>query len=77
MPFDWNACQAEFVEAMPEFAKLSPDSLKGYQTLSASNAKNSLLGEKGAAVDFDRGGGDYAMRWVHYLSCRCGAEGGR
>lgn len=43
---DWNAYQAELTKAIPEFAKLLPDSLKGYQTLSAANAKTSLLGEK-------------------------------
>ncbi|MGB7726657.1 MAG: carboxymuconolactone decarboxylase family protein, partial [Candidatus Acidiferrum sp.] len=46
MLFDWNAYQAELTKAVPNFAKLSPDSLKGYQTLSAANAKNSLLGAK-------------------------------
>lgn len=46
MLFDWNAYQAELTKAISDFAKLSPDSLKGYQTLSAANAKNSLLGEK-------------------------------
>jgi AhpD family alkylhydroperoxidase len=46
MLFDWNTYKAELSKSIPEFAKLSPDSLKGYQTLSAANAKNSLLGEK-------------------------------
>ena len=46
MLFDWNAYQAELTKSIPDFAKLSPDSLKGYQTLSAANSKNSLLGEK-------------------------------
>jgi AhpD family alkylhydroperoxidase len=46
MLFDWNTYQAELTKAIPDFAKLSPDSLKGYQTLSAANSKNSLLGEK-------------------------------
>ncbi|MGB2633489.1 MAG: carboxymuconolactone decarboxylase family protein [Candidatus Acidiferrum sp.] len=46
MLFDWNTYQAELTKAIPNFAKLSPDSLKGYQTLSAAGAKNSLLGEK-------------------------------
>jgi AhpD family alkylhydroperoxidase len=46
MPFDWNTYQTELTKSIPDFAKLSPDSLKGYQTLSAPNAKNSLLGEK-------------------------------
>jgi AhpD family alkylhydroperoxidase len=44
--FDWNNYQAELIKSLSEFGKLSPDSLKGYQTLSAANAKNSLLGEK-------------------------------
>jgi AhpD family alkylhydroperoxidase len=44
--FDWNAYQAGLTKVIPEFAKLSPDSLKGYQTLSNANSKNSLLGEK-------------------------------
>lgn len=46
MLFDWNAYQAELTKSIPEFARLTPDSLKGYQTLSAANAKTSLLGEK-------------------------------
>jgi AhpD family alkylhydroperoxidase len=46
MLFDWNQYQAELTKSIPGFAKLSPDSLKGYQTLSNANAHNSLLGEK-------------------------------
>lgn len=46
MIFDWNAYQADLTKAIPEFAKLSPDSLKGYQVLSNANGKSSLLGEK-------------------------------
>ncbi|MGB7435848.1 MAG: carboxymuconolactone decarboxylase family protein [Candidatus Acidiferrum sp.] len=46
MLFDWNTYQSELTKSIPEFAKLSPDSLKGYQVLSAANSKNSLLGEK-------------------------------
>ena len=46
MLFDWNAYQAELTKSIPEFTKLTPDSLRGYQTLSNANAKNSLLGEK-------------------------------
>lgn len=46
MLFDWNAYQAGLSKSIPEFAKLSPDSLRGYQTLSAANSKTSLLGEK-------------------------------
>ena len=46
MLVDWNTYQAELTKSIPDFAKLSPDSLKGYQTLSAANSKASLLGEK-------------------------------
>jgi AhpD family alkylhydroperoxidase len=46
MMLDWNEYRAELIKAIPDFAKLSPDSLRGYQTLSAANSKNSLLGEK-------------------------------
>jgi len=41
MLFDWNAYQAELTKSIPDFAKLSPDSLKGYQTLSAANSFHS------------------------------------
>ncbi len=43
---DWNVYRSELTKAIPEFAKLSPDSLKGYQTLSSANSKDSLLGER-------------------------------
>lgn len=46
MILDWNAYRADLTKAIPEFAKLSPDSLKGYQVLSNANGKSSLLGEK-------------------------------
>jgi AhpD family alkylhydroperoxidase len=46
MFFDWNTYRAALSKSIPEFAKLSPDSLRGYQTLSAANAKTSFLGEK-------------------------------
>jgi len=46
MLYDWNTYQAELTKSIADFAKLSPESLKGYQTLSAANSKNSLLGEK-------------------------------
>lgn len=46
MLFDWNTYQSELTKSIPEFAKLTPDSLKGYQTLSAANSKTSVLGEK-------------------------------
>jgi len=43
---DWNAYRSELTKSIPEFAKLSSDSLKGYQALSSANSENSLLGEK-------------------------------
>ena len=46
MILDWNGYKSELLKAIPEFGKLSPDSLKGYQTLSGANAKASHLGEK-------------------------------
>jgi AhpD family alkylhydroperoxidase len=46
MMFDWNDYKNQLVKSIPEFAKLSPDSLKGYQTLSAANSEHSLLGAK-------------------------------
>jgi AhpD family alkylhydroperoxidase len=46
MMLDWNGYQKELGGKLGELAKLSPDTLKGYQTLSAANSKNSLLGEK-------------------------------
>jgi AhpD family alkylhydroperoxidase len=46
MMLDWNAYQSEISKTIPQFAKLSPDSLKGYQTLSSANSANSYLGEK-------------------------------
>jgi len=46
MLFDWTTYKNELVKSIPGFAKLTPDSLKGYQTLSDANKANSLLGEK-------------------------------
>ncbi len=46
MLFDWNVYQAALGKSIPDFARLSPDSLPVYQTLTATNSKTSLLGEK-------------------------------
>ena len=46
MMLDWNGYQKELGGRLGELAKLSPDTLKGYTTLSAANGKTSLLGEK-------------------------------
>ena len=46
MMLDWNLYQKELGGRLAELARLSPDTLKGYQTLSAANAQTSHLGEK-------------------------------
>jgi len=46
MMFDWTAYKSQLVKAIPDFSKLYPDSLKGYQTLSDANKTSSHLGEK-------------------------------
>ena len=46
MMFDWTAYKAQLTKIIPSFAKLTPDSLKGYQVLSDANKANSKLGEK-------------------------------
>jgi|SRR5579883_396093 AhpD family alkylhydroperoxidase len=46
MLFDWTTYKNELTKSIPDFAKLTPDSLKGYQTLSNANKEHSHLGEK-------------------------------
>jgi AhpD family alkylhydroperoxidase len=46
MMLDWPAYKAQLTKIIPSFAKLTPDSLKGYQVLSDANKANSKLGEK-------------------------------
>jgi alkylhydroperoxidase/carboxymuconolactone decarboxylase family protein YurZ len=46
MMLDWNEYQKKIGGRLGELSKLSPDTLKGYLTLSAANAKTTLLGEK-------------------------------
>ena len=46
MLHDWTSYKAELMKSIPGFARLTPDSLKGYQTLSDANKANSLLGPK-------------------------------
>jgi AhpD family alkylhydroperoxidase len=46
MMLDWNNYKSELLKTVPEFGKLTPDSVKGYQTLSHANSKDSHLGEK-------------------------------
>jgi len=46
MLFDWVTYKNELTKSIPDFAKVTPDSLKGYQTLSNANQEHSHLGEK-------------------------------
>ena len=46
MMLDWTAYKAQLTKIIPSFAKLTPDSLKGYQVLSDANKVKSKLGEK-------------------------------
>ena len=43
---DWNAYRQQLNGRMGEIAKLSPDTIKGYQALSAAGQKADLLGAK-------------------------------
>ena len=43
---DWNGYKNELTGKIGELSKLSPDTVKGYMTLSAANAQTSHLGEK-------------------------------
>ena len=46
MMLDWNEYQKQIGSELAEFMKLTPDSVRGYQTLSSANAKSTHLGEK-------------------------------
>jgi AhpD family alkylhydroperoxidase len=46
LTLDWNGYQKEIGGRMGELSRLSPETLKGYLTLSGANAKTTLLGEK-------------------------------
>jgi AhpD family alkylhydroperoxidase len=46
MMLNWNEYQKQIGTTLVELAKLSPDTLRGYRTLSDANAKTSLLGAK-------------------------------
>jgi AhpD family alkylhydroperoxidase len=46
MMMDWNEYHRQFGARVGELMKLSPDTVKGYQTLSAANSATSKLGEK-------------------------------
>jgi AhpD family alkylhydroperoxidase len=46
MMIDWNEYHRQFGARVGELMKLSPDTVKGYQTLSAANSATTKLGEK-------------------------------
>jgi AhpD family alkylhydroperoxidase len=46
MMLDWNEYQKELGARIGELMKLSPDTVRGYQTLSAANSKTGKLDEK-------------------------------
>jgi AhpD family alkylhydroperoxidase len=46
MMLDWNDYQKQIGAQLAHFMKLTPDSVRSYQTLSNANAKDSHLGEK-------------------------------
>jgi AhpD family alkylhydroperoxidase len=46
MMLDWNGYKSELLKTLPQFGRLSPEALKGYQILTNAHAKDSLLGEK-------------------------------
>jgi AhpD family alkylhydroperoxidase len=43
---DWNTYRQQLMARMGELAKISPDTIKGYQTLSTAGQKTNLLGPK-------------------------------
>jgi|SRR5882672_10823262 len=46
MMIDWNEYHKQVGARLGDVMKVSPDTLRGYQTLSAANSKTTLLGEK-------------------------------
>jgi AhpD family alkylhydroperoxidase len=46
MMMDWNEYRKEVGARIGDLMKVSPDTVRGHQTLSAANSKTSKLGEK-------------------------------
>jgi len=46
MMIDWNQYHKEVGARIGDLMKVSPDTVRGYQTLSAANSKTGKLGEK-------------------------------
>jgi hypothetical protein len=75
MMLDWNEYQKQIGATLGELMKLSPDTVRGYQTLGAANSKTSLLGEKMRQLISLACGND-AVRRLHYCAYRSGPQGG-
>lgn len=43
---DWNSYRQQLTVRIGEIARLSPDTVKGYQALSGAGSKTNLLGPK-------------------------------
>ena len=46
MMLDWNEYRKQLAVSVKDLGQLSPDTIKGYQTLSAAGQKSNLLGSK-------------------------------
>ena len=46
MMTDWNGYQQQIMTELGELKKLSPDTVRGYMTLSGANGQTTKLGEK-------------------------------
>jgi hypothetical protein len=58
---DWNSYRQQLTVRIGEIAKISPDTIRGYQSLSAAGQKANLLGPKIPRVDLTRGRGHRAV----------------
>jgi hypothetical protein len=76
MMMDWNQYHKEIGARIGDLMKMSPDTVRGYQTLSAANSKTSKLGEKKASADFSRRGRHHALRRLHRCAYRCRPQSG-
>jgi len=65
MMIDWNEYHKALGARIGELAKLSPDTVRGYQTLSAANSKTGKLDEKNSAAHFAGSGRHHALRRLH------------
>jgi hypothetical protein len=81
MMLDWNEYHKELGARIGELAKLTPDTVRGYQTLSAANSKTELkdrqTGRKDSPTYFAGRRRHDALRRLHRCPYRCRVEGGR